>query len=51
MRDPITWHAVRRWLIWPMAAALVVALGALLGVKLAEEGRPLAAAMIVAASA
>jgi len=51
MRDPITWHAVRRWLIWPMAAALVVALGALLGVKLAEEGRPLAAAMIVAAFA
>ena len=40
MRDPITWHAVRRWLIWPMAAALVVALGAVLGVKLAEEGRP-----------
>jgi diguanylate cyclase len=51
MRDPITWHAVRRWLIWPTAAALVVALGALLGVHLAEDGRPLAAAMIVAAFA
>jgi diguanylate cyclase len=51
MRDPITSHAVRRWLIWPTAAAFVVALGALLGVHLAEEGRPLAAAMIVAAFA
>ena len=51
MRDPITWHAVRRWLIWPTAAALVVALGAVLGVHLAEDGRPLAAAMIVAAFA
>ena len=51
MRESITRHAVRRWLIWPTAAALVVALGALLGVHLAEDGRPLAAAMIVAAFA
>ena len=44
VREPLTWQAARRWLIWPTAAALVVALGALLGVRLAEQGRPLAAA-------
>ena len=48
MREPLTWQAARRWLIWPTAAALVVALGALLGVRLAEDGRPLAAAILVA---
>ena len=47
VREPLTWQAARRWLIWPTAAALVVALGALLGVRLAEQGRPLAAAILV----
>ena len=48
IREPVSWQAARRWLIWPTAAALVVALGALLGVRLAEDGRPLAATILVA---
>ena len=48
VREPLNWQAARRWLIWPTAAALVVAIGALLGVRLAEDGRPLAAAVLVA---
>ena len=44
----LTWKAVRSTLLWPVATAVVVAIGAVAGMELVQDDRPAAAAVIVA---
>ena len=48
MLDNLTWKAARRALPWPVATAIVVAIGALAAMELVRDDRPAAAIVIVA---
>ena len=49
--ESLTWKAARRAMLWPLAAAVVVALGALAGMQLVQDDRPFAATLMVGAVA
>jgi diguanylate cyclase len=51
VREPHSWKAARRWLLWPAASVFVIATGAFAIMELSREGRSLAATTIVAALA
>jgi diguanylate cyclase (GGDEF)-like protein len=51
MREPLSWRAARRWLLWPTASVVVIAAGTFASMQLNADGRPWAATIVVAALA